>query len=200
MKILSTLALLVISICSYAQKIWLTPFAGYTFRETITLSSGYSARIDDGAHYGASLEYMPRSNFGIELMYQRQQTTATPDTYFSMNPIDVTIQYITVGALHHHAFAEKLDGYGGLNLGLAFGENKYNDENFTKMGIGIKAGLAIKPTPKIAIRLQGQVLSVVQGFGAGFYAGTGGSGAGVSTYSSIFQFGLTGGISIGLGQ
>jgi hypothetical protein len=39
----------------------------------------------------------------------------------------------------------------------------------------------------------------VQGAGGGLYFGTGGAGAGVSTYSSMLQFGLGGGLTFALG-
>lgn len=48
------------------------------------------------------------------------------------------------------------------------------------------------PGEVAGIRLQAQLLSPVQAAGGGFYFGTGGSGIGVSTYSSIYQFNLGG--------
>jgi hypothetical protein len=38
-------------------------------------------------------------------------------------------------------------------------------------------------------------MSAVQSAGGGLYFGTGGGGAGVSTYSSMYQFGLGGGLA-----
>ena len=55
------------------------------------------------------------------------------------------------------------------------------------------------PAIKVAIKLQGQLMSAVQSAGGGLYFGTGGAGAGVSTYSSMYQFGLGGGLVISLG-
>jgi len=40
----------------------------------------------------------------------------------------------------------------------------------------------------------------VQSVGDGFYFGTGGAGAGVSTYSSMLQFALRGGLTFKLGK
>ena len=42
-------------------------------------------------------------------------------------------------------------------------------------------------------------MSAVQGAGGGLYFGTGGGGVGVSTYSSMYQFGLGGGLTFALG-
>ena len=41
-------------------------------------------------------------------------------------------------------------------------------------------------------------MSPVQGAGGGFYFGTGGAGAGVSTYSTIYQFNVGGSINFRL--
>jgi len=43
-------------------------------------------------------------------------------------------------------------------------------------------------------------MSIAQGAGGGLYFGTGGVGAGVSTYSSMYQFQLGGGLTFKLGQ
>jgi hypothetical protein len=53
---------------------------------------------------------------------------------------------------------------------------------------------------KFGIKLQAQLTSVSQGAGGGLYFGTGGAGVGLSTYSSIYQFGLGGGLTFKLGH
>jgi hypothetical protein len=197
-----TLALLLLATGNFveAQKIWLTPFAGYTFRENITFSSGSSAEIADGAHYGFLLEYMVKPKVGIELAYQRQDTKATSQNFISIEPTKLAIQYTTIGFLRHHYFTERINGYAGLNLGIATSSNKDLNTNYSRLAAGFRLGCILKPSRKISLRIQGQVLSVVQGFNAGLYAGTGGAGAGVSTYSTIFQWGLAVGIGIGIGR
>jgi len=42
------------------------------------------------------------------------------------------------------------------------------------------------------------LLSAVQSLGGSFYFGTGGSGAGVSAYSTMYQWGLGGGLTLKL--
>jgi hypothetical protein len=195
---------MLISVSSFAQKIWLTPFGGYTFDDRVNLNNGQAAKVIGGAHYGASLEFNPNEYVGIELLYQRQDTKGYYDAYINNSSnrynADLAVQYIMLGVLHHRPFNEKLEGYGGLNLGMGLADNKSNGENYTKFAWGLKAGLGIKATPKVIIRLQAQLMSMVQGAGGGLYVGTGGGGAGVSTYSSILQFGFTGGLCFGLGH
>ena len=52
---------------------------------------------------------------------------------------------------------------------------------------------------KIGIKLQAQLLSVAQATGGGLYFG-GGAGVAVSSYSTIYQFGLGGGLVFRFGQ
>ena len=63
---------------------------------------------------------------------------------------------------------------------------------------GVHAGANIWASDKIAIKIQGQLLSAVQAVGGSLYFGTGGAGAGVSTYSSMLQFGIGGGLTYNL--
>lgn len=203
MKKILTLVLFVISASAFAQKIWLTPFAGYTFDDRINTYSGYSGKIKGGAHYGASLEFKAHELASIELLYQGQSTTAVSDNYYPHpnKDIDLALQYIMLGILHHRQLGgDKVDGFGGLELGVALANDNTHNQSYTKFGLGFKAGLGIKFNPRIALILQAQLLSIVQGGGLGIYAGTGGVGAGASTYSSITQFGFTGGLSFALGK
>jgi opacity protein-like surface antigen len=97
----------------------------------------------------------------------------------------------------------KVEGFGGIMAGAAFINVDNPDNNTgnsaTKFAWGLKAGVNIWASEKMAIKLQGQLMSAVQGAGGGLYFGTGGGGAGVSTYSSMLQFGLGGGLSFALG-
>ena len=74
-----------------------------------------------------------------------------------------------------------------------------NDNSATKFAWGFRLGANIWASEKMAIKLQGQLISAVQGAGGGLYFGTGGASAGVSTYSSMLQFGLGGGLTFALG-
>jgi hypothetical protein len=64
----------------------------------------------------------------------------------------------------------------------------------SKFAWGLKAGAIVWATPKFGVKLQAQLLSVAQSVGGGVFFGTGGASAGVSTYSSIYQFSLGGGL------
>jgi hypothetical protein len=75
-------------------------------------------------------------------------------------------------------------------------EPEANENNsYTKFGWGVRLGLNIWASDRVALKIQTQLTSAVQGVGGGLYFGTGGGGAGVTSYSTIYQFGLGGGLS-----
>jgi hypothetical protein len=104
---------------------------------------------------------------------------------------------------HMRKPGSKVEGFGGGMLGAAFINVDNPDNNTsnsaTKFAWGLRLGANIWASEKVAIKLQGQLMSAVQGAGGGLYFGTGGAGAGVSTYSSMLQFGLGGGLTFALG-
>ena len=73
-----------------------------------------------------------------------------------------------------------------------------NSGNVTKMAWGIKGGVNIFANEKVGFKLQMSLLSVVQAVGGGLYFGTGGGGAGVTGYSSYYQFNIGGGLVFGV--
>ena len=75
-----------------------------------------------------------------------------------------------------------------------------NHNTASKFAWGLRLGCNIWANEKFGIKLQTQLLSISQGAGGGLYFGTGGVGAGVSSYSSIYQFQLGGGLTFKLGH
>jgi len=173
-------------------------FGGYTFQDQFTLNgyyNGYSyqeGRLDAGAHFGGSLEFMMQKNASVELLYQTQPTTGHLRTsYLDYGPYDINVSYVMLGGVRYAPFSPVVSGFGGLGLGIAI---LGGDATATKFAWGGKLGLLLNISDNVGIKLGAQVMSAVQGAGGGFYFGTGGASAGVSTYSSIYQFGFTGGL------
>jgi len=172
----------------------------------------YNGKIMGSGQYGAGLEFMLRPDYGIELLWFGQNTTA-PTYYLSegyfvnekYTEFDLNVNYALLGFTRHMmAPSEKAEAYAGLMLGMAF-SNVENPDNGTssnaeKFSWGARLGVNIWASDRVGIKLQTQILSVVQAVGGSLYFGTGGSGAGVSTYSSFLQFGLGGGLTFRLGK
>jgi hypothetical protein len=189
----------------------------YTFDDSFDSyydnDSYYEGKIKGGFQYGAGIEFMLKPTYGLELLYIGQQTTA-PTTYYSPGAfgggteaatLDLNFNFAMLAfGRHMMKPGSAFEGYGGLMLGALF-SNAHNplngDSNSgTRFAWGARLGGNIWLSEKLALKLQGQLLSAVQSVGGGLYFGTGGAGAGVSTYSSMLQFGLGGGIVFKLGQ
>lgn len=193
-----------------------TLYGSYTFDDSFDsyydYGNYYQGKINDGMLYGVGFEFEFRPSAFVELSYLRETTTAPTQYYtggvFSQySEFDVALNYIMLGV--NHSFKKpgsKVEGFGGLSLGMALGNLDNNatnpslriSEDFTKFAWGLKAGAIVWASPNFGIKLQAQLLSIAQSIGGGFYYGTGGGGGGISTYSSIYQFSLGGGLTYNL--
>jgi hypothetical protein len=150
---------------------------------------------------------MMHNVYGVEFKYLRQDTKA-PTTYYDLGDksgdFDIGINWITLGFNRYQHFDnDKIEGYGGLDLGVAIMDaknpNSGASRSATKFGWGLKLGVNIFASEKFGIKLQTSLMSAVQSVGGSLYFGTGGGGAGVGAYSSMLQFGLGGGIVVPFG-
>jgi hypothetical protein len=176
-----------------AQKMGISLQGGYTFQDRVDFSYGYGL-IHDNAHYGGSLQYDVNPNYSIDLTYLREDTKATLYGTLLNYEYKIAMNHILLGGLRYYHFNPKVAGIGGLQAGATIFTSSDVSGSVTKFTYGIRLGVEISPSPTVGIRLQGQMLSPVQGAGGGFYFGTGGSGVSISTYSSLYLFGFTGGL------
>jgi hypothetical protein len=208
---ISVALLLLVSATSFAQNVRLNAYSSYVFDDAIDSyydnSSYYNGTIKGGYQWGAGLEFMAHPNYGVELLYLRQDTKA-PMNYYNGGPkfsnLDLGINYIMLGGNRYFSKpGGKVEGFGGMALGVDVVsiKNPTNNNSGTKtfFAWGLKGGMNVWATENVGIKLQAQLLSAVQSVGGGFYFGTGGAGAGLSTYSTMYQFGLGGGLTFKLG-
>ena len=192
-----------------AQGVRLNLYGAYVFDDQFdtyyTSSQYYEGKIKGGFQWGIGAEYLIQPEYGIELFYLRQDTNA-PTRYQGVlgaggeTDLDLAINYILLAPTKHFLSSnEKLEGFASLMAGVVFADVSSEDVNITddsvtKFAWGLRLGGIIWASEKVGIRLQTQLLSATQAMGGGFYFGTGGTGAGVSSYSTIYQFGLGGGL------
>jgi hypothetical protein len=183
----------------------LNVYTTYAFDDNV--DSYYSATeyfdgtIKGGFEYGGGLEFILRPAYGIELSYLRLDSKA-PLTYYNngvkSSEFDVASNYIMVGGNRYLLVNPKIEPYFGLQMGMGVfnvdNPDNGNSGNATKFAWGIKAGANIWLSNKIGLKLQGGLLSAVQSVGGGLYFGTGGAGAGVTGYSTFYQWSLGGGL------
>lgn len=200
---------ILLSVTGYAQKtIALNGYGAYVFDDrfdTYYSSTDYiNGKIKGGFMWGAGLEVGIREDYGLELLYLRLDTQAPIEYYqtgIRQRTIDLGVNYIMLGGVRYLTLAnDKLQPYGGLMAGMAIFDNKHPRNNeqtsATKFAWGARLGTNIWLSGRVGLKLQAYVVSAVQGAGGGLYVGTGGVGAGVSTYSTLYQFGLGGGVVI----
>jgi hypothetical protein len=164
----------------------------------------YQGQLQDGFLYGAGIEFEVKPSFYIEAQYLRQDTNA-PTQYYNgglynkFSDFDVAMNYIMLGGNKSFRKAgSSIEGFGGAMAGLAViniddPKGGFSDD-VTKFAWGLKGGMIAWVSDNVGLKFQAQLLSVTQSVGGGMFIGTGGLGAGVSSYSSIYQFSLGGGL------
>ncbi len=199
-----------------AQKkpdIRLNGYAGYVFDDAIDsyydVNNYYRGTIKGAFQWGVGVETKINRGTGVELLYMRQDTKA-PMTYLGgaglpkNKDFGIGMNYIMLGINRYFGANPKVEPYIGPMLGMAIASIKNSDpggsSSITKFAWGFRGGANIWASPKVAIKLQMQLLSATQGFGGGAYFGTGGVGVGLQSYSSVLQFGLGGGLAFKLGK
>lgn len=206
MKTFLAILLLAFAVPSMAQGVRINTYAGYVFDDKVDSyydnSNYYEGTIKGGFQWGAGIEFMVKPNYGVEILYFHSDTKA-PMTYFQngvkFTNFDLGINYIMLGGTRYFSKpGGKVEGFGGLMIGLD-AMNLENPDNGntgskTKFAWGVRGGANIWATEKVGLKLQASLLSAVQSAGGGLYFGTGGGGAGISTYSSIYQWGIGGGL------
>ena len=186
-----------------AGQIRLNAYSGYVFDDRVDMpENNFYGIVKGGYQWGLGAEYVVRPNQSVELFYMRQSTTAETRS-FGLNPKDIDyklgINYIMLGGNRYFSKpGGRIEGFVGAMLGVGFAGAEDPTSNrkssITKFAVGMKGGANIWLSGQLGIKIQAQLLSAVQGFGGGVYIGTGGVGYGTSSYSSIYQFSLGGGL------
>jgi hypothetical protein len=109
----------------------------------------------------------------------------------------VGMNYVMVGGTRYAPLNDKISGFGTFNMGVGWGNpsSEFESDGFTRFSLGARLGVRVMASEKVSLRIHGQVFSPVQWAGGGVYFGSGGSGAGVSTGSTIWQFNLGGSLN-----
>ncbi|QYA26757.1 hypothetical protein G3I01_15070 [Gramella sp. MT6] len=192
-----------------AQDINLTLQGGYFFDDSFDsyfdFDEFYEGKIEGGFQWGVGVEYMVMPENGFELSYLRQDTNS-PTTYYRRNDayiqftnFDLGINYIMLGGNRYFRIPEsQVDGFIGLMAGVVTASvdnpENGNKNNATKFAWGAKFGGVYWFLNYLGFKAQANIISSVQAMGGGLYFGTGGTGAGLSSYSTIYQFGFAGGL------
>ena len=183
----------------------LSVFYGYGFASRLPVYDGY-LRFTDAPIYGGGIGIpLPmKQDVHLELSYLRQDTKVeTHLGYYYGNPnrypssLNVAFNYFQLKGIHNIIRTEdqRAVPYIGLGIGALWFENKEESyADYVRFSFSITGGAKIRLNDHFGLRLEGLLNAPVQG--AGLYLGVGSNGvsSGVSTSSSIVQFGLSSGL------
>jgi hypothetical protein len=203
---LSLVLLAGITTLAKAQNIRFNAYTEYIFNDNIDSyydpTSYYRGTINDGFQWGGSLEFMVDATKGIELKYLRRDAIAPLEYYnngIKYKNFDLGMNYILLGGSNYFKTGGMVEPYAGAAAGVAIiniqNPDATGDDNKTKFAWSVKLGTNIWFSDKVGLKLQADLLSAVQSAGGSFYFGSGGSGAGVSAYSTMYQWGVGGGLT-----
>jgi hypothetical protein len=179
--------------------------AGYNFQDDIAFYNAYGY-IKDAFQYTGSVEYFADKYRSVEFSYTFLPTNAPLFGYTLGNQLNkgsdrVALNYIILGLNNYFPVSTTtaVHPYAGAGIGVGVASSRDGGSTYTKFAYNAKLGLLLQsPKSKIGFKLQTNIQSMVQGAGGGIYIGSGGSGVGISTYSTVLQFGFTGGLLIKL--
>lgn len=205
-KFVLAFTLMATSFLGFSQEVRLNLYSGYVFDDAVDSRydayNYYAGTVKGAYQWGASMDFMAANNTSIELSYQRMNTLV-PLNYYKVGPQSTTfnlaMNHMMVGVNRFYKSQGSMaEFYTGAQIGLlAMGwknPNNYNTGTIEKFAWGLKAGLNIWPAKNIGIKIQGQMQSAVQSIGGGLYMGYGGPSVGLTTASTLYQFGLGGGL------
>lgn len=194
------LAVLALAGSLNAQSLRINLNGGYVFRDRFpiyTTQGAVEAAIVEAPVFGGGLEYLVNPDYGMELYYLGMPTEGRLRSGSFRYAEQVMVNYIMAGGLRYAPFSEKVKGFGGVSLGMALFEGETVSRAYAAWGL--RGGVLINATDRIGLRIGAQLHSPIEAVGGGLYIGTGGTGGGVQTYSTIYQFGFTGGLAIAFG-
>jgi len=185
----------------------LNGYATYAFDDNhvdsyYSTTSYFDGSIRGGFQYGGGLEVLPYPMLGAEIVYLRLDSKA-PMNYYGVNgatntTFNLAQNFLLFSVNKYVQVNPKVEPYAGFQIGADFinveNPDNNNSTSSTKLAWGFKAGLNLWVNEKVGIKMQAGLLSAVQAVGGGVYFGTGGAGAGVSGFSTYYQFNLGGGL------
>jgi hypothetical protein len=163
-------------------------------------TSYFEGSINGGFQWGGGLEVMPYPAIGVEFTYYRLDSKAPMEYYnngVKFTTFDLAQNWLFLSFNKYVPVNPKVEPFAGMQLGMDILDVANPDGGSgsgTKFAWGARVGANIWASEKVGIKLQMSLMSAVQAFGGGIYFGTGGAGAGVSGFSTYYQFNLGGGL------
>lgn len=196
------------------SKIRLNAYGLYVFDDGFDVyndvSNYYNGKIEGGLKWGASIEFLPYQDYSIELTYLNKNSDAPATFKFGATEpkrsenFDLSQSYILLGANRlQKSNNGKVEGFGGLMGGILISDVKSpstgKSGSNTNFAFGGKLGVNIWLSQKVGIKLQSQLLTASKVTGGDLYFSYYGP-VFLNSYSTMWQFGLGGGLTFKLGK
>ena len=215
MKKVMFLALsMTIAFVTFGQKgVRLNFYSAYVFDDGFDVvndaNTYYNGTVKGGVQWGGGLEYLFNSQSSAEILYLHRSTTVPAHFKFGAGAektenFDLKHDFIMLSGDGHFAkHGSKAEGYAGLMAGVlishleapSLGKSSSN----TNFAWGGRLGGNIWFSPKLGLKLQAQILSASRATGGDYYWSWYGP-IYLTTYSTLWQFSLGGGLSLKMGK
>ena len=196
-----------------AQHARLNFYAAYTFDDGFDVvndaNTYYNGTVKGGVQWGGGLEYMFSKQSSAEILYLHRSTTVPANFKFGAGTqtrketFDLKHDFILLSGDGHFGNGGKAEGYAGIMAGVlisnleapSLGKSSSN----TNFAWGGRVGTNIWFSPKMGLKLQALILSASRATGGDYYWSWYGP-IYLTTYSTLWQFSLGGGLTFKLGK
>lgn len=202
-KLIGLFSFALFSTAIFAQEegtITLNAFGGYTLKERVPFDYA-DIDVKDGFQYGGSLEYYLSPASSVELKYNRMDTEFSTNSIISnaqLPNIKSSLNFILLGGNYYLAESRNQKAVpfigGALGLGIIDGPEISSSSHFSW---DLKAGVKIKTSGPVSVKLQAYLQSMVSTYGYDYYWSWWGP-VYLSDYHRVLQFGLGGVLSYDL--
>ena len=212
-KVLFSALVMTIAIVTFGQKgARLNFYSAYVFDDGFDVvndaNTYYNGTVKGGYQWGAGLEYLFHPGSSAEILYLHRGTTVPANFKFGSGTqvrhedFDLKHDFILLSGDGHFAKG-KAEGYAGLMAGVlisnleapSLGKSSSN----TNFAWGGRIGTNIWVSSKLGIKLQALILSASRATGGAYYWSWYGP-IYLTTYSTLWQFSLGGGLTMKLGK
>lgn len=177
-----------------AQRIEITPFAGYQFGgELAELGEETILRdLDQASSWGLMLGANVTALDVVELYYSSQGTELDRG---AEPPVDVTVDTLQIGAIHEYAPQRPVNPYVGATLGAT--RLEVAGDSDTRFSAGLALGLKMVVSDHLGFRFDGRIFGISTG--SGEIGCSGGVCFGYPDDSVIWQYAVNVGVIVRLG-
>ena len=205
------MVLFIVSTSITSAQVRLNFYGSYVFDDGFEVygdaANYYNGKVKGGFQWGAGAQYVIAPNASAELLYINHSTTAPTTFKFGTNNLktedfNVNLNYIMLSGDGLYTRG-KAEGYAGLMAGVLLSDvsapSVGKSSSNTDFAWGGRIGTTIWTSSRLGIKLQALLLSSAKATGGETYFSWYGP-IYLSTYSTLWQFSLGGGLTYRLGN